>query len=132
MSKKILLIDDDTDLINIYEPFLKKHGFDVKAAYNSKEGKELYKSFKPDVIFVDLVMEHYDSGFVLCHWLDQQPEREKSHVVIFTSTGHETGYRFSTQTSEEKSWINADDYLEKPISPNDLLQYIKEKVLKET
>lgn len=132
MSKKILLIDDDTDLINVYKPFLQKHGFEVEAAYNSDEGKKLFKSFKPDVVFADLVMEHFDSGFVLCHWMDHQPERKNAHVVIFTSTGHETGYRFSTQTSEEKTWINADDYLEKPISPNDLLQYIKDKVLKET
>ncbi|MDD3807451.1 MAG: response regulator [Candidatus Marinimicrobia bacterium] len=127
MSKKILLIDDDVDLIAVYKPFLEKQGFEVQAAYNSEEGKQLFKSFKPDVVFADLVMEHFDSGFVLCHWLDHQPERKNARVIIFTSTGHETGYRFSTQTSEEKKWINADDYLEKPISPNDLLQYIKER-----
>lgn len=131
MSKRILLIDDDPDLISVYQPYLQKNGFEVAAAYNSEEGKELFKSFKPDVVFSDLVMEHFDSGFVLCHWMKNQPERENTHIVIFTSTGHETGYRFSTATSEEKSWINADDYLEKPITPGDLLQYIKEKVLKD-
>lgn len=129
MNKKILLIDDDPDMIDMYQPYLQQNGYDVKAAYNTTEAKEIFPEFNPDVVFCDLVMEHFDSGFVLCHWMARQPGRNKRWVVIFTSTGHETGYRFSTQTREEKSWINADDYLDKPIAPRDLLQYVEEKVL---
>lgn len=129
MNKRILLIDDDPDLIDMYQPYLQQNGYDVKAAYNTTEAKELFESFDPGIIFCDLVMEHFDSGFVLTHWLGRQANRDDRWVVIFTSTGHETGYRFSTKTKEEKSWINADDYLDKPIAPRDLLQYIEEKVI---
>ncbi|HDR03674.1 MAG TPA: response regulator [Candidatus Marinimicrobia bacterium] len=128
---KVLLIDDDYDMIELYKPFLEKHGFQVEAAYGSEEGLEKYKAFRPDVVFCDVVMEHFDSGFVLVHRFRNLIEGHKPFIVIFTSTGHETGYRFSTQTNEERKWINADDYLEKPISPNDLFQYLKEKVLKQ-
>lgn len=48
-----------------------------------------------------------------------------------TAAGHETGIRFSTQTSEERKWILADDYLEKPIRPKDLLAYLGDKVFKQ-
>ncbi|MDZ7796493.1 MAG: response regulator [Candidatus Marinimicrobia bacterium] len=98
-----MLVDHDHDLIEMYQPYLKQHGYNVKAAYNSEEAKTIFQEFDPDIIFCDLVMEHFDSGFVLCHWMNRQPEREKRWVVIFTSTGHETGYRFSTQTKEEKT-----------------------------
>ncbi|MBN2410118.1 response regulator [candidate division KSB1 bacterium] len=131
MDKKIAMVDDDTDLLNIYKPVLEKAGYIIKTAFDSSEGLKLYKEFKPDVIFVDLSMEHFDSGFVLCHRIKSLPEAKKSKVIIMTSAGHETGIRFSTDTEEEKNWIKADDYLEKPISPRDLVQYLNEKIFKE-
>lgn len=131
MDKKILMVDDDTDLLNIYKPVLEKEGYNVEIAHDSAEGLEKYKAFKPNVVIVDLAMEHFDSGFVLCHRIKSLPESENIRVIIMTSAGHETGIRFSTDTSEEKNWIKADDYLEKPISPRDMVQYLSEKVFKE-
>ena len=131
MSGKILFIDDDVDLLHMYKPFLEKHGYEVEVSYNSEEGLEKFKSFKPDVAFVDLAMEHFDSGFTLCHNIKKLPESKDVPIVIFTAAGHETGVRFSTQTNEEKRWIKADDYLDKPISVRDLLQYISEKIFRD-
>lgn len=130
MERKILLVDDDVDLTDIYKPILEKNGYQVQVAYDSKEGFETFQNFKPDVVFVDLAMEHFDSGFVLCHRIKNTTMGNSVPVIIMTSAGHETGIRFSTQTDEEKKWIKADDYLEKPVSPRDLLQYLNEKVFK--
>jgi hypothetical protein len=47
-----------------------------------------------------------------------------------TSAGQDTGIRFSTETAEETNWIKADDYLEKPISPRDMVLYLNDKVFK--
>ena len=129
MSKRILLVDDDPDLIDLYQPYLQQKGYKVEAAYTLDEAKEKFTEFDPDIVLTDLVMEHFDTGFIFCHWMSKQPKRDKRWIVIFTSTGHETGYRFSTKTKEEKSWINADDYLEKPIVNYELLQYIEEKAI---
>ncbi len=131
MDKKILMVDDDTDLINIYKPVLEKEGYTVETAYDSVEGLEKFKEFNPPVVVVDLAMEHFDSGFVLCHRIKKLPNTENVRVIIMTSAGHDTGIRFSTDTDEEKNWIKADDYLEKPISPRDLVQYLSEKIFKE-
>ena len=130
MSKKVLIVDDDVDLIEIFKPVLKKNGFQVKTANNSQEGLEAFKTFLPDVALIDLAMEHFDSGFTLCHKIRKLPEGEKVPIYILTSLGQETGFRFSTDTAEEQNWIKADGYLEKPFSPNDLVEFLKEKLFK--
>jgi two-component system alkaline phosphatase synthesis response regulator PhoP len=131
MKKKIMMVDDDVDLIAIFTPVLEKAGYEVATANDSRDGFELFKSFKPDAVFVDLAMEHFDSGFVLCHRIKSLPEGKKTPIVIMTAASHETGIRFSTQTEEERKWIQADDYLDKPVPPKELLAYINEKIFKE-
>ncbi len=130
MTKKILMVDDDADMLDIYKPVLENAGYDVKLAYNGAEGLQAFKDFSPNAVFVDLSMEHFDSGFVLCHKIKKLPAAADVPVIIMTAAGHETGIRFSTQTAEEKNWIKADDYLEKPIAVNDLVQYLDEKIFK--
>ncbi len=132
MKRKILLVDDDVDLIEQYRPVLEREGYQVKAAYDSEEGLSTFESFKPDAMIVDLAMEHFDSGFVLCQKIKSRSEGKQIPIVIMTAAGHETGIRFSTQTQEEKNWIKADDYLEKPVSARDLVQYVNERLFKDS
>jgi len=130
MSKKILMVDDDVDLIAQYQPVLEQAGFEFKAAYDGTEGLEAFQSFKPDAMLVDLAMEHFDSGFILCHRVKSTDEGKNIPVIIMTAAGSETGLRFGTDTAEEKNWIKADAYLDKPIAPRDVVQYLNEKVFK--
>jgi CheY-like chemotaxis protein len=132
MNKKILMVDDDIDLIHVIKPVLEKEGYEVTAAYNSNEGWEKFQSFQPDVVLMDLAMEHFDSGFVLCHKIKNTDAGKHTPIIMMTAAGHETGIRFSTQTKEERRWIHADDYLDKPIRPKDLLAYLREKVFRQT
>ena len=71
------------------------------------------------------------SEFVLCHKIKSTDEGKTTPVIIMTSAGHDTGFRFSTDTAEETNWIKADDYLEKPVAPRDLVQYLNDKIFKE-
>ena len=131
MAYKILLIDDDVDLIEMNRLALTASGFEVAVAYDSQSGYESFAAFEPDVVVVDLVIEHADSGFILCRKLDLHPHGARTKIVMLTSAAHETGYRFSIETSEERKWIKADFYLEKPVSPVDLVQFLTVKVLKQ-
>jgi CheY-like chemotaxis protein len=131
MNKKILLIDDDVDLIHMTKPVLEKEGYQVAAAFNSEEGWELFQTFQPDVVLMDLAMEHFDSGFVLCHKIKATDAGKKTPIIMMTAASHETGIRFSTQTKEERRWIQADDYLDKPVRPKDLVVYLREKVFRQ-
>jgi DNA-binding response OmpR family regulator len=127
MKNKIMMVDDDYDLLQIYVPVLEKAGYEVQTANSSAEGLDLFNSFHPDVVLVDLAMEHFDSGFVLCHRIKSTPEGAKTPVIIMTAASHETGIRFSTATAEERKWIQADDYLDKPVPARELVAYLSEK-----
>ena len=131
MSRKILLIDDDVDLVEVNRVALEAAGFEVDAAYDSDSGLAAFDRFRPDVVFVDLVMEHADSGFRLCRKLDQHQHGSAVCIVMLTSAAHETGFRFSIETSEERKWIKADYYLEKPVPPAELVRFLQEKILKQ-
>ena len=85
MKKKILMVDDDIDLIQQFQPVLEQAGYDVAVAYDGQEGLELFKSFKPDAMIVDLSMEHFDSGFVLCHRVKSTEQGQDIPVIILTS-----------------------------------------------
>ncbi|MBR9977201.1 MAG: response regulator [Bacteroidetes bacterium] len=127
--QKILLVDDDVDIIENYRAVLEQAGYQVRTAHDGATGFALFKEFLPDIAVVDLHMEHFDSGFTLCKRIKDTPEGRGIPVVILTSAGHDTGYRFSTQSEEEKQWIKADHFLDKPVPPRDLLQFLHERVL---
>ena len=131
MTKKILLVDDDADLVEQNQAVLEANGYLVEAGYDSKEGLDKFKSFKPDVAILDLNMETQDAGFILCHRIRQLEEGKDVKIFILTSASKDTGYRFSVNSGEEKEWIKADGYLDKPIKPTDLAEFIKLKVFHE-
>lgn len=129
--KKILLVDDDVDLVEQYKIALESVGFTVEIAYDSKEGMKKFSSFKPDLCILDLAMETYDAGFVLAYKIKKTEHGKNTLVYILTSAGKDTDFRFSVSTNEEKSWIKADGYLEKPLRPSDLVQYVGHKILRQ-
>ena len=130
--QKVMLVDDDVDIIENYRPVLENAGYEVRFAHDGATGFALFREFLPDVAVVDLAMEHFDSGFTLCKRIKDLPEGNNVPVIILTSAGHDTGYRFSTQSNEEKQWIKADHFLDKPVAPQDLLQFLHDRVLKTT
>lgn len=67
--KKILLVDDDIDLLEQNKLLLESKGIEVFTAESAEEGLEKFKEVKPDAAIIDLIMEQHDSGFVLCHKL---------------------------------------------------------------
>lgn len=130
IMQKILLVDDDVDIIETYKTVLEAAGYEVRYAHDGKSGFELFKTFQPDACVVDLAMEHFDAGFTLCKRIKDTPEGQHVPVIIMTSAGHDTGIRFSTQSEEEKQWIRADHFLDKPVPPQDLVQFLHDRVLK--
>lgn len=120
MKKRILLVDDDLDFTSMNTAVLLNLGYEVDSAPTAAEGLEKVKEFKPDLIMLDLMMEHYDSGFTFSYRLKSNPETKSIPIIMVTSVHRETGLPFDAQTKEEKEWIKVDEFLEKPISPEDL------------
>jgi len=119
--KKILLVDDDFDLIEQNKLILESKGFEVITAESAEKGFRLFEKELPDACVVDLIMEHHDSGFILCYKIKKTEHGKNIPIIILTSAAYETGYKFSTSTDEEKNWIKSDGILNKPIVVEELL-----------
>lgn len=124
-KKKILLVDDDLDLLEQNKILIESKGYEVITANSSKEGWEVFKITKPDACVIDLIMEEYDSGFVLCHRIKKDEHGKDIPVFILTSATYDTGFKFGASTSEEREWINADELINKPVVIDEFVQKLE-------
>lgn len=124
---KILIIDDDPNFVEATKAILENKSYKVVAAYDKNEGMEKINSEKPDLILLDIMMKKLDDGFTICYKLKHDPELKKIPVLAISAITEETGLKFSSETDGE--YFEADDYVEKPVKTNDLLERI-EKLLK--
>lgn len=116
-KKKILLIDDEPDILEIMSYNLEIEGFVVYQALNGIEGLDIAKKSRPDLIVVDVMMPEMD-GIETCQLLRKEKSLQKTAIV------------FLTARSEEYSQIagfeaGADDYITKPVKPKIFLSKIK-------
>ena len=124
-DKKILLVDDDLDLLEQNKILLESKGFRVVTAEGSKKGWEVFKQELPDAAIVDLIMEEHDSGFILSYKIKKDEHGKNIPVFILTSATYITGFKFGASTEEEKEWIKCDGILNKPIMIDDLVNKLE-------
>jgi CheY-like chemotaxis protein len=124
-KKKILLVDDDLDLLEQNKILIESKGYEVITANSSKEGWDVFRKTKPDAAVVDLIMEEYDSGFILCYRIKKDEHGKNIPVFILTSATYETGFKFGSSTSEEKEWIKADAIVNKPVVIDEFVQRLE-------
>ena len=127
---KILVIDDDPDFRDAVTPILESALYDVVNASNPEEGKKKIFSEKPDLILLDIMMDSLFDGFSLCHAIKTSKEYKEFNdiPIIFVSAVKEiTGSRFQFK-GQEQGMVGPDDYIDKPVKPDDLLSRI-EKLL---
>lgn len=123
MSRRILAVDDDRDFLEQTRLMLQAGGYEVETADSVAAARERLAREKPDLAVVDLMMEHMDGGFQLCH--DIKRMDASIPVILVTGVASETGLDFDAATPEERSWIQADAVLAKPIRPEQLQHEIR-------
>ncbi len=121
--KKILIVDDDIDLLEQASMLLKSEGYDVVTAGGQEEAEEAILSVIPDLCVVDLMMENMDSGFILC--LTVKKLYPETPVILLTAVRSSTGLDFTSRSPEAGSWVEADAFLDKPIRPEQLKAEVK-------
>ncbi len=120
--KKLLLVDDDMDILEQLSLALGGEGYEVVTAQGRKEGEEILMLGRPDLAIIDLMMEEMDSGFVLCHEMKKlYPDMP---VIILTAVTAATGLDFHARSDEARSWVKADALLDKPVR----FEQLKEEV----
>lgn len=126
-NKKVLVIDDDPDAVELVKLALKKKPYEIIIAWNGKEGVEKAKAEKPDAIILDIMMPEKD-GFKACKEIKGDPELENIPVLVLTAVSQ----HFSDTSYAKSEGLNleSDDYIEKPIDGEYLVKRL-EKYLKE-
>ena len=127
-QKKILLVDDDPDIISAFEAILSNKGYDVITAMNKNDGIEKVNSQSPDLAILDVMMDDEHDGF------EMSREIKKSHpdlpVIMLTGISEITGVNFRAAAADPE-WLPADEYLDKPVSPEELIETIENLLSKE-
>ena len=129
MQEKILIVDDDPDILDALTMVLESKGYQVVTAQDGIEGLANLKAEKPDLLILDLLMPKMD-GFAVCKEL-QDPRWSKFRnipILILTSVREEASRRrYELETGLE---LNVADYVEKPISPDILLDRVGKLIKK--
>lgn len=123
MDVKILIVDDDPDIRDVLEDLLSAEGYTVVKAKNGAMGLEVLKKENPDLMILDLLMPDMD-GFSVCKQL-QDPRLSKWKdvpILVLTSIKEEVSQRrYELETGLS---LNVDDYIEKPIDPEKLIERV--------
>jgi len=129
-NQKILIIDDDPDIVEAMRMPLEANSYDVITANCGNEGLKKAKDEVPDLIILDVMMETDTEGFHVAYALrSEEPDSgykncRKIPILMITAISQKKGMIFSPEKDE--SFLPVDDFIEKPIQPKDLLEKVAE------
>jgi CheY-like chemotaxis protein len=121
-SKTVLIIDDDRDFVCAIEALLQSSGYQVRSAFDGREGLHLARTLKPNLILLDIIMTERTEGIFMLQEARRIPELSKIPVIVISSI-------YSDQpifrVSPEAGWLPADLFLAKPVDPARLLEEVR-------
>ncbi|HJW26712.1 MAG TPA: response regulator [Rhodocyclaceae bacterium] len=117
MTYKILIADDEPNIVISLEFLMKKEGFQVAVANDGEEALAKVDSFKPDLLLLDVMMPK-KSGFEVCEALRADPSRAGLRIVMLTAKGRQTEVAKGLA-------IGADAYITKPFSTKELVAKVR-------
>ncbi|OOM11164.1 response regulator transcription factor [Clostridium saccharobutylicum] len=113
-SGKVLIVDDDENISEVINMYLKSSGYDTKVALNGKEAQDMYLDYNPDLVLLDVMIPYID-GIDVLKWMRKQGE---TPIIMITAKGD----TFDKVLALE---LGADDYIVKPFEPKELLARVK-------
>lgn len=116
MSKKILIADDEPNIVISLEYLMKREGFEVSVARDGAEALQLLREHKPDLILLDAMMPK-QTGFDVLQAI--RAEQPKLKIVMLTAKGRDTDI-------EKGRALGADDYVVKPFSTRELVDRVRQ------
>jgi len=117
MAHKILIVDDEPNIVISLEFLMKKEGFEVAVATDGEEALAKVASFNPDLLLLDVMLPK-KSGFEVCEALRGDPGKAGPLIVMLTAKGRDTEVAKGLA-------IGADAYVTKPFSTKDLVAKVK-------
>jgi phosphate regulon transcriptional regulator PhoB len=116
-KEKILIVDDEKDIVKMLDYNFKKEGFRTVLAYDGEDAVDLAKKEHPDMVVLDLMLPGID-GLEVCKALKKEPKTESIPIIMLTAKAQETDKVIGLE-------LGADDYVTKPFSPRELIARVK-------
>jgi DNA-binding response OmpR family regulator len=113
MNKRILIVDDEPNIVISLEFLMKREGFDVAVATDGEEALRAMADHQPDLILLDIMLPKKD-GFEICQQIRANPAWQSVKIVMLTAKGRDTEIAKGLA-------LGADSYLTKPFSTKDLV-----------
>lgn len=123
MPKKILIIDDDIDLVETMRMVLENAGFEVIDAQDGQKGFTKIVKDKPDLVILDVMMQSQDEGFHIAYQIRNTEDIKELPIIMLSAVGQETGFEFDEEKDGDFLPVNA--FIEKPINPETLIEIVK-------
>ena len=121
-KKRILIIDDDVDFVDLNKAVLENNGFEVETAFSGREGLDKVQFDAPDLILLDLMLEKHDTVFSFAKSIKADPRYKDIPIMMISAVAGETGYDFTQD--QDGYWMKTDDFVSKPVEPEELVKRI--------
>lgn len=119
----ILVIDDDIDLVEIIRVTLENQGYRVIDAQTGERGLTMAKEQDPDLILLDVMMDKVDEGFQVAYQLRSDEATADIPILMLTAVTDQTGFGFDP--AKDKDFLPVNEFLEKPVSPRNLVDMVR-------
>ncbi len=120
---KILIVDDEKDIVETLSFMLEAKGFEIISAYDGEEGLKLAKEESPDLIILDVMMPKIN-GYKICRLLKYDAKYKNIPIIMVTARSQDTDKLIGEETG-------ADEYITKPFEFSDVLEVINKYTSKE-
>lgn len=118
--KRILIVDDDPDFVEATRIVLESAGYEVMSAADGDEGLRAVKEQQPDLVVLDVIMKTVLDGLHMSQEMANDPDQVNTPILMVTSIAN-SDYAALFPTDD---YIHIDDFVSKPISPDDLLRRV--------
>lgn len=117
MAQKVLIVDDETNIVISLEFLIQQAGYELRVAHNGHEALDLVAAFEPDLILLDVMMPHIN-GFEVCRRVRENPAWRQPKIIMLTAKGREVEVTKGLA-------LGADAYVTKPFSTKELLTQVR-------
>lgn len=126
MAKKVLIIDDDFDLVEAMRITLETAGFEVIDAQDGEKGLEKIRLEAPDIVLLDVMMSSMDEGFHVAYKIRKESSIKDTPIIMLTAVGNQTGFQFDP--GKDADFLPVDAFLEKPVNPKKLVDVVHQNI----
>ncbi|MBP7127162.1 response regulator [Myxococcota bacterium] len=120
-GRKVLLVDDDVDLVAVNRAVLESHGYTVCVAHSGPAGLQKAKAERPDLVVLDVMMGTNSEGFDLARALRADEATRGIPLIMVTSVHTTVPFRFEP----DPQFLPVDRFVEKPLPPESLLKEVE-------